>query len=104
MFPQEIATTLTELFKQNYRSIVVFLQGPPGMGKTAVVGQASQAASKELRTFALPTCESVDLRGLPTVEKGARFGRSRFLAPDKACCCWMNYPAQHQMFKSLLTT
>ena len=71
MFPQEITTTLTTLFKQSHRSIVVFLQGPPGMGKTAVIGQAAQQASKELRTFALPTCESVDLRGLPTVEKGS---------------------------------
>lgn len=71
MFPQEITTTLTTLFKQSHRSIVVFLQGPPGMGKTAVIGQAAQQASKELRTFALPTCESVDLRGLPTIEKGS---------------------------------
>jgi MoxR-like ATPase len=71
MFPQEITTTLTSLFKQSHRSIVVFLQGPPGMGKTAVIGQAAQQASKELRTFALPTCESVDLRGLPTIEKGS---------------------------------
>jgi ATPase family associated with various cellular activities (AAA) len=70
MFPQEIASTLTTIFKQDTRSIVVFLQGPPGIGKTAAVGQAAQSASKELITFALPTCESVDLRGLPTAEKG----------------------------------
>jgi hypothetical protein len=68
MFPQEIATTLTTLFKQNHRSVVVFLQGPPGIGKTAAVGQAAKGASKELRTFALPTCESVDLRGLPQIK------------------------------------
>jgi hypothetical protein len=71
MFPQEITSTLTTLFEKRDRSLVVFLQGPPGMGKTAVVGQAAQQASKELRTFALPTCESVDLRGLPTVVNGA---------------------------------
>ena len=71
MFPQEITSTLTTLFEQKDRSLVVFLQGPPGMGKTAVVGQAAQQASKELRTFALPTCESVDLRGLPTVVNGS---------------------------------
>jgi len=62
---------LTTLFKQNTRSVVIFLQGPPGIGKTAAVGQAAKLAGKELRTFALPTCESVDLRGLPTIEKGA---------------------------------
>jgi hypothetical protein len=51
------------------------------MGKTAVVGQAAQQASKELRTFALPTCESVDLRGLPTVVNGSTPWASP-LAPD----------------------
>ena len=71
MFPQEIASTLSGLFRQEKRSLVIFLQGPPGIGKTAVVGQAAKTVSKELRTFALPTCESVDLRGLPHVEKGA---------------------------------
>jgi MoxR-like ATPase len=71
MFPQEIASTLTTIFKQSTRSIVVLLQGPPGIGKTAAVGQAARSVSKELKTFALPTCESVDLRGLPFVEKGS---------------------------------
>lgn len=71
MFPQEIASTLTTLFKQETRNVVVFLQGPPGMGKTAVVAQAARRAAKELNTFALPTCESVDLRGLPNIVNGA---------------------------------
>src|SRR5258708_29979102 len=71
MFPQEITSTLTTLFKQNTRNVVVFLQGPPGMGKTAVVAQAAHRAAKNLATFALPTCESVDLRGLPTIENGS---------------------------------
>lgn len=70
MFPQEIASTLTTLFKQDNRNVVMFLQGPPGMGKTAVVGQAAKSAGKVLHTFALPTVESVDLRGLPTVVNG----------------------------------
>jgi AAA domain (dynein-related subfamily) len=70
VFPQEIESTLTTLFKQDSRRVVAFLQGPPGIGKTAAVGQAAQKAGKNLRTFALPTCESVDLRGLPTIEKG----------------------------------
>jgi len=70
MFPQEIASTLTTIFKQDNRSIVVLLQGPPGIGKTAAVGQAARAVNKNLITFVLPTCESVDLRGLPFVESG----------------------------------
>ena len=71
MFPQEIASTLTTIFKRETRNTVVFLQGPPGLGKTAAVSQAAQNVSKKLVTFALPTCESVDLRGLPHVENGA---------------------------------
>ena len=70
MFPQEITSTLTTIFKRDTRSIVVFLQGPPGIGKTAAVGQAALGVGKTLMTFALPTCESVDLRGLPTVANG----------------------------------
>jgi hypothetical protein len=70
MFPQELTSTLTTIFKRETRSIVVFLQGPPGIGKTAAVGQAARCAGKNLVTFALPTCESVDLRGLPLIEKG----------------------------------
>jgi hypothetical protein len=70
MFPQEIASTLTTIFKQDSRNIVALLQGPPGIGKTAAVGQAARSANKTLVTFALPTCESVDLRGLPVVENG----------------------------------
>lgn len=71
MFSQEITSTLTTLFKQDARNIVVLLQGPPGIGKTAAVGQAARSVGKKLVTFALPTCESVDLRGLPLVDKGS---------------------------------
>lgn len=71
MLPQEIETTLTTLFKQNARSVVVFLSGPPGIGKTAIVSQAAHNATKKLMTFALPTVESVDLRGLPLTQGGS---------------------------------
>lgn len=71
MLPQEIETTLTTLFKQNTRSVVTFLSGPPGIGKTALVSQAAHRATKKLLTFALPTVESVDLRGLPLTKDGS---------------------------------
>ena len=71
MHPQEVVSTLTTLFKQENRNVVIFLQGPPGVGKTATVGQAAKQAAKKLSAFALPTCESVDLRGLPTIVDGA---------------------------------
>jgi len=68
--PQEIGAMLTLIFKQQTRNVVIFLQGPPGIGKTAAVGQAASIVGKTLMTFALPTCENVDLRGLPTVANG----------------------------------
>src|SRR5215472_12581872 len=71
MYPREVTATLVSLFGQDKRNIVVFLQGPPGIGKTALVGQAAQNARKELFSLALPTCESVDLRGLPRILDGA---------------------------------
>jgi hypothetical protein len=71
MHPKEITQTLTALFKQDSRNVVILLQGPPGIGKTAVVGQAAANVGKTLQTYGLPTIESVDLRGLPTVVDGA---------------------------------
>jgi ATP-dependent Clp protease ATP-binding subunit ClpA len=35
MHPQEVVSTLTTLFKRENRNVVIFLQGPPGVGKTA---------------------------------------------------------------------
>ena len=70
MFPQQLAETLTTIYKQENRNVVVLIQGPPGIGKTAAVGQAARTVNKSLVTFALPTCEAVDLRGLPFTENG----------------------------------
>jgi hypothetical protein len=60
-----LADLLTKLFRQPRRTASVLLLGPPGVGKTAIPAQAAAAAGKNLVTFALPTCEAVDLRGLP---------------------------------------
>lgn len=48
-----------------------FLSGPPGVGKTATVSQVAADMGLALITIALPTCESVDLRGLPVIVGGA---------------------------------
>ena len=77
MLPKDLLSTLTMLFKQEERNTVLMITGAPGLGKTAIVGQAAEAARKELLTFALPTCESVDLRGLPeTKERHDKMGFS----------------------------
>ena len=65
MNTENLADLLTKLFRQPRRTTSVLLLGPPGVGKTAIPAQAAANAGKDLVTFALPTCEAVDLRGLP---------------------------------------
>lgn len=66
----DLKNTLTGIFQSPERKLAVMLQGSPGVGKTAIVAEAAEAARKELVTIALPTCEAVDLRGLPQVVEG----------------------------------
>ena len=70
MNPCDLRDTLQKLFTQPERKASLLLLGAPGVGKTAIVAQAAEYARKHLVTFALPTCEAIDLRGLPTVQNG----------------------------------
>lgn len=63
-------TTLSAMFNRPERGASVMLSGPPGIGKTAVIAAAAAVAHKEVRVLALPTCEAVDLRGMPFIEGG----------------------------------
>jgi hypothetical protein len=66
----ELEQTLEKIFKGDDRRIVPLLLGAPGVGKTSIVGQAAQKAGLSLMTLALPTCEAVDLRGIPQIVDG----------------------------------
>jgi hypothetical protein len=55
----------------------ILLLGPPGVGKTAVTAQVADKLGIPCLTLALPTCEEVDLRGMPIVENG----RTRWASP-----------------------
>lgn len=66
----DLKDTLVKLFRQPSRKTVVALFGAPGVGKTSIVGEAAEDAGKPVKTFALPTCEAVDLRGLPHIKDG----------------------------------
>jgi len=70
MHPSDLKDTLTKLFQQSERTTTIMLSGGPGVGKTSIVAQAAKDAGKPLITIALPTCEAVDLRGLPQVIDG----------------------------------
>ncbi len=70
MTPCELLVVLKEMFSRPTRENALFITGKPGVGKTALVAQVAQTVGKQLITFALPTCESVDLRGIPQVVNG----------------------------------
>jgi hypothetical protein len=70
MRTNDTLAVLKQLFSQPTRAGAVMLFGAPGTGKTAIVAQAAAAAGKELRTIALPTCEAVDVRGMPVIVDG----------------------------------
>ena len=48
----------------------VFLWGPPGLGKSSVVRQVTERHHVKLIDVRLAQMDSVDLRGLPTIENG----------------------------------
>ncbi|MCY3415112.1 MAG: MoxR family ATPase [Candidatus Heimdallarchaeota archaeon] len=58
----------------------IFLWGPPGIGKSALVRQLAEEHDMELRDVRLPLLDPVDLRGLPMVDKEE--GVARWLPPD----------------------
>lgn len=67
---QKATQMLEAICSNEKRSIVVFLQGPPGIGKTNICEQIANRLNKKLVNFALPSCEAVDLRGLPQIING----------------------------------
>jgi MoxR-like ATPase len=67
---KDLFDVLYKEFSQPERSMSFILTGKPGCGKTAIATQAATKARKQLMVFALPTCEAVDLRGLPSIVDG----------------------------------
>ena len=74
----DLQTTLNALFTLPERAPSVLLLGAPGVGKTAIVAQCAAKACLSLATIALPTCEAVDLRGLPHIDT---LGRTQWASP-----------------------
>lgn len=67
---QSVSKILTESFSKDSRPTAYMLQGAPGVGKTAIISQIAEKLGMELLNIALPTCESIDLRGLPYNDNG----------------------------------
>ncbi|MCH8908020.1 MAG: MoxR family ATPase, partial [Candidatus Heimdallarchaeota archaeon] len=58
----------------------VFLWGPPGIGKSALVKQLALELDREIVDLRLPLLDPVDLRGLPVVDK--ENNQAKWLPPD----------------------
>ena len=65
-------------------TIPVFLWGPPGIGKSALVKQLAQEAGIGFKDVRLTTIDPTDLRGLPYVYKGKAYWADPTILPQKA--------------------
>ncbi len=61
----------------------VFIEGAPGIGKTAIVGEAAKLDGCKLLTYILALKESVDLMGIPELRKGRTYWNPPGDLPDK---------------------
>ena len=92
MRPSEVARALAALVPTRRP---VYLWGPPGCGKSAVVRQAADDLELDLVDVRATLLDPVDLRGLPRLTDDTRrlvpaglpaAGRRR------ACCSWTSWP------------
>lgn len=76
---------LTELIKYSVKSDQpIGIEGPPGIGKSAAVGQVAKELGLPMEVMILSLCDPTDIGGFPTVTNGAV---ERFpLGPLKRAC------------------
>ncbi|MGB0582522.1 MAG: AAA family ATPase [Limisphaerales bacterium] len=77
MNPQELHQTLSQLIAaESQRSVMIW--GPPGVGKSSIVGQVATENDLLLTDLRLSQLAPTDLRGLPVADGD----RSRWLPPE----------------------
>lgn len=80
MRPQRLAEVVGKIIETRRPAM---LWGPPGVGKSATIRQAAQAAGRPLVDVRAVLLDPVDLRGLPTVQNGrAHWAPPAFLPAD----------------------
>lgn len=67
MKPSAIAKTITACY---HAKQPLMIWGPPGVGKSSVTAQVAAAQGCQLIDLRLPLLDSVDLRGIPSVNNG----------------------------------
>jgi AAA domain (dynein-related subfamily) len=69
MTPNTLKSYLNQILKQNIM-FSTMIWGPPGIGKSSIVGQLAQAHDLEFTDVRLSQLAPTDLRGLPVAENG----------------------------------
>ena len=69
MTPNTLKTYLNQILQQNLM-ISTMIWGPPGIGKSSIVGQLAKANDLEFIDVRLSQLAPTDLRGLPVAENG----------------------------------
>ncbi len=77
--PQEVHALLAESLAAPDLAVPIMIWGAPGIGKSAVVGQAAAARSLPVIDLRLSQLEPTDLRGIPVHEQG----RVRWIPPEE---------------------
>ncbi len=69
MTPNTLKTYLNQILQQNLM-VSTMIWGPPGIGKSSIVGQLAKANDLEFTDVRLSQLAPTDLRGLPVAENG----------------------------------
>ncbi|MEH2386545.1 MAG: AAA family ATPase [Nostoc sp.] len=69
MTPSDLKTYLDNLIRKNLQ-ISTMIWGPPGIGKSSIVGQIAQQSDMDFVDVRLSQLAPSDLRGLPVAEDG----------------------------------
>ena len=69
MYINEAHTYLKHVLQQE-KNLPVFVSGPPGVGKSAVIHQLGKELHMPVRDIRVILLDPIDLRGIPTVEGG----------------------------------
>lgn len=77
--PQDVYTLLHEALIEPNSAVPIMIWGAPGIGKSALVGQAAASRAVPVIDLRLSQLEPTDLRGIPVHEQG----RVRWIPPEE---------------------
>lgn len=67
MKPSQVSSTLQKLIQGRFP---IWIWGPPGIGKSAIVKQVAEKLNLEVEDLRASTLDAVDVRGIPAIKDG----------------------------------